>query len=410
MRFTTPLKMASAFVIAAACLLPGTSFGATLPKQSKVKSVKSPAAKLRSVKIKRIAPRPVVLQGSSAAKAGAAKSKATKSKTTKSNATRSLAPKRLMPPAAAAFARPKIAAKSPRLTALRPQDPNFNDIALRAGRIRANLVDQSVRGLNSSTARALESVMPGLSGRVGKGNLSLRDFGTSGGNHRNPVMSAGGISDFAGGGSGRYSEGGENKKEDLGRGVVKETAADGTVIYHHPDGTTVFVEEDGTTTAVGPGGDILTTKPDGSKEYSTKDEKRTYDSNGTLYSTEKGNQIIFHQERGVSSSEGKSRVIKQCDQKGEPVDDPTGSGGSGRAVVTAETLRGLAARFNGAMTFTGDEATTGGPVDQSKTRQGRVGQVGQPVDDSVGLRGAPTAMEVNQAIRVRMRNITPIPR
>jgi hypothetical protein len=350
-----------------------------------------------------------VLQGASAAKAGAAKTKAAKSKATKSNASRSLATKRLMPPATT-FTRPKIAAKTPRLTSLRPQDTNFNDVALRAGRIRTRLVDQSVRDLNSSTARALESVMPGFSSRAAKGAASLRDLGSSGGDHRNPVTSAGDLSDFAGGGSDRYSEGGENKKENLGRGVVKETAADGTVIYHHPDGTTVFVEQDGTTTVVGSEGDILTTKPDGSKEYSTKDEKRTYDSNGTLYSTEKGNQIIFHQERGVSASDGKSRVIKQGDQKGEPVDDPTGSGGSGRPVVTAETLRGLAARFNGAMTFTGDEATTGGPVDHSKTRQGRIGQVGQPVDETVGLRGAPTAMEVNQAIRVRMRNITPIPR
>jgi hypothetical protein len=396
---TTKFRALSAWAIAAACLLANVAGGATLPANSKVTTAATPAMKFKQ-KVKRVQIRPRIV-GASAPQATAAK--LATAKPAKSTA-------------AAALVRSKITAKpSTALVkagnmSIRPQISGFENVAQRVkGRVRTEVV-ADVRSLNSSSLGALQTAMPGFSDRAAKGASSLKDLGvTSDGSHRNPVTSAGSLSDFAGGGSGRYSEGG--KKEDLGRGVVKETGADGTVYYHHADGTTVIVKPDGTTQAIGPEGDILTTNPDGSKEYDRNGETRTYDSNGTLYSTEKGNQIIFHQERGVSGSDNRpSRVIKQGGTKGEPIDDPHGSGGSGTPVVTAETLRGLIAKRTSAGTYTGDEATSGGAVDESKTRQGRIGQLGQPVDDGTAVRGAPTSLEITQAFRVRMRNVTPVPR
>ena len=92
----------------------------------------------------------------------------------------------------------------------------------------------------------------------------------------------------------------------------------------------------------------------------------------------------------------------------KPIDDATGSGGSGRPVVTAETLRGLAERLGNSSTPTGDEGTSGGPLDYSKTPAGKIGQVGQPVDDSPAVRITPTAANVRQVMLIRMRNVTPI--
>ena len=200
---------------------------------------------------------------------------------------------------------------------------------------------------------------------------------TGGSERRNPVTGAGSLSDFAGGGSGRYSEGGKGS----------------STATHHQDGSTTLKYADGTTIDVWKDGTIVTENPDGTTEVDSGNNSPTkvYGKDGQYVGTKPG-----------TGTAGGGQGTK------EPIDDATGSGGSGRPVVTAETLRGLNSRRTSTGEPTGDEGTSGGAVDHSKTREGKLGQVGQPVADSPATKIIPTAVEVQQVMRLRMRNVTPI--
>ena len=60
-------------------------------------------------------------------------------------------------------------------------------------------------------------------------------------------------------------------------------------------------------------------------------------------------------------------------------------------------------------TPTGDDTAGGGPIDKSKTREGRIGQVGHPVNDLQASDAISVdAMQVKQGLMIRLRNVTPI--
>ena len=79
--------------------------------------------------------------------------------------------------------------------------------------------------------------------------------------------------------------------------------------------------------------------------------------------------------------------------------------------MSSAQLRGLASRFGSRGEPTGEEATSGGPVDKSKSREGPNAQVGEPIDDAqVSTAIMPDKVQVKQALQLRLRNVTPIPR
>jgi hypothetical protein len=258
------------------------------------------------------------------------------------------------------------------------------DIALRVGNLQTNEV-QAI-AINSATLKAIDNAMPGFADRGAKGADSLKDLGTSGRDH-SPLANAV-LSNFAGGGSGLYSVAPPQPAIYLG------TDKNGTSTYENNDGSTTWEYKDGSSMTVTVEGTIITRNADGSSSVDNGSWTDYYDTNGAYA----GTSYIVDGNTYHNFDTGTTK---------EPINDATPSG---RPVITAETLRGLAARLGAAGEPTGDEATSGGPVDESKTRQGQIGQVGEPVPDSPAARTTPTSLEIDQALRVRLRNVTPIPK
>jgi hypothetical protein len=395
MCFTHNLKAIGALLIAGACLFPNQAPGANSRSSGRTNAARVPAkSKAKNLPSQiHLVPRVIVQSASTGRPAKKLVTALRSAKTVqltqpKLSKIKNAVPSRVKsdtpsagspkPKAKSAALRPSTAANESGLSSIRPRQSNFEDIAQRAGRIRTKVSDQVGRDLNSSSAAAIGNAMPGFADRGAKGASGLRDMGSTGGDQRNPVTNAGSLSDFTGGGTGRYSEGGKGS----------------STATHNQDGSTTLAYQDGTVIDVWKDGTIVTQNPDGTTEVDsgTNSPTKYYDKDGKFV--------------GTTPPSGS----KKTGSAGEPIDDPTGSGGSGRPVVTAETLRGLAARLGNSSTPTGDEGTSGGPVDDSKTRQGRVNQVGQPVDDSPAVRVTPTAADVKQVMRLRMRNVTPIQR
>jgi hypothetical protein len=240
-------------------------------------------------------------------------------------------------------------------------------------------------------------------------------MGIVGGRNHNPVTGAGGLSDFAGGGSGRYSD-----------GVVSMT--------NYSNGSTRVVNDAGngkpaSVTIIVPGTGQKHTDSDGNTVFSFENgESRSFDADG--------NEVVTSTPAASNKNDGKRQVIsidnpgsytdgsyvepvtmgsptvtsagKQGSKK-EPTPSDSGDG-TNSGHLTGADLRGFAARLTSRSESTGEEGTTGGPVDGSRTRAGRIGQVGQPTADGPATQIMPTASEVSQVMRIRLRNITPIPR
>jgi hypothetical protein len=233
-------------------------------------------------------------------------------------------------------------------------------------------------GTNSSTLRSLEEVMPGFRER-GKSGSTLKDMAGTGANRRNPVTNGQSMSNFIGDGREKYSD---------GSGV--------STAYKDKTGAIVIVKDNGDIVTRYPNGDRQVDKPNGDREFTFADRKVTATPDVPL-------EPIDH------SADKKGSNGRQGSKKEPTPDDEAGS--SGRHLVTAADLHALAARRNAAGTPTGDEAGTGGPLDKSKTREGRIGQVGQPVNDGQETTALHVDdMQVKQALRLRLRNVTPIQR
>jgi hypothetical protein len=290
----------------------------------------------------------------------------------------------------------------------------YEDIAQRVGRIRVKVSEQVAGGINSSTAGALENAMPGFAERGAHGALSLRNLGSTGGRNRNPVANAGGLNDFTGGGSGRYSDGGvtitnfsngsTRVVNDAGNGKPPSVTiiVPGTGQKHtDSNGTTVFDFENGESRSFDKdGNEIVQTTPaatsnDGQRQVISIDDPGYYTNGNPVEPVTMGVPTV-------------TKGGKQGSKK-EPTPSDSGEGDSSGHITRAD-LRGLAARIGNSSTPTGDEGTSGGAVDHSQTRAGRIGQVGQPAADSPAVRATATAAELRQIMLIRMRNVTPIQR
>lgn len=249
-------------------------------------------------------------------------------------------------------------------------------------RIQNGQLASQIQGANSAVLAGLNKVMPGFQNR-GQGAFSLKDWGTTGGNSHNPVGST--MDLFTGGGAGKYSDdaGATFKQFKDGSSVVKVSGGDGK-----PPVITTTI----------PGTGSLVVNSDNSRTYTLDNGTTiTYDSEGNRTSD------ITMGAATVTPAKGGKQGSKK-----EPTPDD-GASDSSPKHITAATLRGLAARFSANRTSTGEEGTSGGTIDKSKTREGRLGQVGQPVDETGGSTGvAIDNMQIRQIARFRMRLIEPI--
>jgi hypothetical protein len=278
-------------------------------------------------------------------------------------------------------------------------------------KIKNSRLDSQVKGVNSATFNSLEKVMPGFSGRA-KAGATLRDLGVAGGRNRNPVTDGTSLKNFIGGGAGEYSDGKSSSKtttyQDGSTTIVKKNAT--TDVWK--DGTIVTSKRDGTTEV---------NRPNGETDYYGKDGKKTgtTDANGNPklepIAPEPARKILDPDHPGLYTDGtpvggGSGSGGNQGPQK-DPVPDDVSQGSSSKpSHITGADLRGLAARRGAAGTPTGDDtASGGGPIDKSKTREGRNGQVGQPVNDlQASEKMVLDSMQIKQALRLRMRNVTPI--
>lgn len=261
-------------------------------------------------------------------------------------------------------------------------------------RIQNGQLDSQLQGANSAVLAGLNKVMPGFQTRAGKGASSLKDLGSTGGNHRNPV---GGMMDqFTGGGVGLDGKGGKSNST------------------HHQDGSTTIRNKDGSTTDVWKDGTIVTQNKDGTTEVNRNNGQTDYyGKDGRKQASSGISRKIIDPDKpgfytdGTPVASDKKDGGKQGSKK-EPTPDD-GTSDSSPKYITAATLRGLESRFDANRTSTGEEESGGGPIDNSRTREGRLGQVGQPVNDQGSSTGvAIDNMQLRQIARLRMRLIDPI--
>ena len=261
---------------------------------------------------------------------------------------------------------------------------SFSGIANRAQTIRTNTAEQA-RSANSSTLQALENAMPGFRDRA-RGGSSTHDLAGGGASHRNPVTSGSSLGNFAGVGSGQFSDGG---------GVISA--------HKNKQGDIVIVKENGDIVTRYKNGDRGVNKPNGDTEYTFAEKK--------VVGTPTPPIEPIDYSSGTKGSGGKHTGGKQGSQKEPTPDDTTDTSGSAPRYVSGVQLRGLASRLGSRGEPTGEEATSGGPVDKSKSREGRNAQVGEPIDDAqVSTTIMPDKVQVKQALQLRLRNVTPIPR
>jgi hypothetical protein len=252
---------------------------------------------------------------------------------------------------------------------------SFTGISSRAKNIRTSTAEQA-RGANSSTLRGLESVMPGFRDRA-RGGSSIRDLAGGSANRRNPVTTGSSLGNFAGGGSGQFSDDG---------GIISA--------QKKKNGDIVIVTEKGDIVTRYKNGDRGVNKPNGDTEYTFAERKV------------EGRPTASHPIEPLSPSGGG----KQGSQKEPTPDDTTDTSGSVPRYVSAAQLRGLAAMRGSRGEPTGDEPTSGGTIDKSKTRQGRNAQMGEPINDvEAATAFLPDRVQVKQALTIRLRNVTPIP-
>lgn len=106
---------------------------------------------------------------------------------------------------------------------------------------------------------------------------------------------------------------------------------------------------------------------------------------------------VFRQGKTGTSNENAASQLKDIDYGGEPLpDDQTPSG-----VVYGHDIKGINARKGAAGEPTGDEGSTGGPVNTGASGTGRQASLGQPVPDAVAMGVAITARDI-QAIQIRL--------
>lgn len=465
MKFTRNLKICGALLIATACCLTSGAPGATLPSQTAAKGLRV-KSKMKSVKLTNQIRRPRISGLSSPSSkpvtlGSTANHPKTKRKPTPPGILQSasLTPTktskikkanvRRLNSDAPSTSTPKVKRKSKALkptTSAPNSDLSFSrsgqseNLARRAGRAGDNMLEQArnlnpnetrafknkiegihanvaeqAQGINSSSMRAIEEAMPGFSTRGAHGATGLRGMGIVGGRNRNPVTTSGDQGDFSGGDTGHYSDGGAS-------------------ITNYSNGSTRVVNDAGngkppSVTIIVPGTGQKHTDSDGKTVFSFENgESRSFDKDG--------NEIVAPAPAAPKSNDGQRQVISIDDPgyytNGNPVEpvtmgaptvtsggkqgskkEPTPSDngdGTHSGYLTGADLRGLAARFTSRIESTGEEGTTGGPVDGSRTRAGRIGQVGQPTADGPATPVMPTAAEVSQVMRIRLQNITPIPR
>ena len=262
---------------------------------------------------------------------------------------------------------------------------SFSGIANRAKAIGSKTAEQA-KSANSSTLRGLENVMPGFRNRA-SGGSSLRDLAGGSAGSRNPVTTGSSLSNFAGGGSGKFSD---------GSGVISA--------HKKKNGDIVITKENGDIVTRYKNGDRGVNKENGDTEYTFAERKVVGTPTPPIEPIDYG--------AGNKGSSGKHTGGKQGSQKEPTPDDTTDTSGSGSVprYVSGAQLRGLASQVGSRGEPTGDEATGGGPVDKSKTREGRNAQVGEPVDDvQASTAFLPDQIQIKQALQVRLRNVTPIP-
>jgi hypothetical protein len=237
-------------------------------------------------------------------------------------------------------------------------------------------VGREVRTANSGTLKSLDKVMPGFHSR-GVGAARLRDMAGDKGNHRNPVTNGQSMSNFSGGRRGQFQS---------GSGVLDA--------HKDKQGRIIIVKDNG---------DIITRYPNGDRQVDKANGDREFH-----FAERKVHGIPAPPIEPLSpegdKSKGKTKDGKQGSQK-EPTQDDTGS--SGQPVLDSAQLRGLAARLGAAGTPTGDEPGSGGPVDETKTRDGRRNAVGQPTGELVD-RPVADALHIRQIERLRVRRIIPV--
>lgn len=271
----------------------------------------------------------------------------------------------------------------------------MTDFKAKADQIGQTHLDNQVRGANSATFKGLDKLMPGFRDKA-KGASGLRDMAGSG-HSRNPVTDGHSLDNFVG-----------DTSSTKGKGRVTHNA-DGSTTIRNKDGSTTDVWKDGTFYTQNKDGTVEVDHPNGTTDYYGKDGRKTGSTGINRNILDPSNPGYYTNGLKVEDSKGSgSAKGNKGGQQGEPIQDDDTS--SGPHHITASDLRGLAARRFAAGTPTGEETSNGGgQVNESKTRQGRIGQTGQPVPDSTVSTSVPDSMQVNQALRIRLRNVTPRP-